>query len=297
MKKKIIIVAVIIIALLGVRIFYWYLWPRHQVSVVATSSVVVPSATSTTPLITYYCQEGNFQAQYESSQVDFVLPNGQKFYLPQTVSGSGIRYEKDKMIFLSKGDNASLENNSKAIYTNCVSGNQVANQENNIYTNAAGTFSFSYPSQFVMHGSDFGYSQDWRAESSALGLLFNVVEIPREFLPQTNFGGAKFTIGVSADSDAVKNCLLPDQGASTTSQEMIGGRQFAKINLADAGAGNYYETTSYRTLEDGECYAVEYTIHSTNIENYSPDQGIKKFDHDKVAAILEGIARSFRFIK
>ena len=77
---------------------------------------------------------------------------------------------------------------------------------------------------------------------------------------------------------------------------MIDDHPFSKFTLNDAGAGNLYETTSYRGLFDGDCYAIEYTIHSTNIGNYSPDQGVKEFDKVKVQEELEKILDSFKFL-
>ena len=76
----------------------------------------------------------------------------------------------------------------------------------------------------------------------------------------------------------------------------IHGIPFTKFTFSDAGAGNLYETVSYRTKRGGECYVVEYTIHSTNIGMYSPDQGIKEFDRAKVVNMLEKMAKSFRFL-
>ena len=95
-------------------------------------------------------------------------------------------------------------------------------------------FSFSYPNQFVLSGGDIGYSQDWSAATNNLGLLLTVVNIPRTFFTEnTNFGEAKFTVGTSADPDAVKNCLEYNYGETgTTSEVMIGSRQFTKINFS-----------------------------------------------------------------
>jgi len=217
--------------------------------------------------------------------------------LPQTISGSGIRYEQGKIVWVSKGDNAGLTENSVTTYTDCVAGTQAADNDTNTYTDAAKTFSFAYPNKFVLSGGDIGYSQAWSAESSQLGLLLAVVNIPRSFLPQTNFGEAKFTVGTSVDPDAVKNCLTADDSfRATSTQTVINGQTFAAVNFTDVGAGNYYDITSYRTIYDGQCYAVEYTIHSSNIYNYSPDQGISQFDRAKVATPLESMARSFKFL-
>jgi hypothetical protein len=124
-----------------------------------------------------------------------------------------------------------------------------------------------------------------------------VVHIPKSFLPNTNFGEAKFTVGTSVDPDAIKNCLISDNGnMGTTSEVTIGSRKFTKITFSDAGAGNFYDTASYRTVYNNQCYAIEYTIHSSNIQNYSPDQGIKEFDKGKITSVLESISQSFKFI-
>ena len=76
----------------------------------------------------------------------------------------------------------------------------------------------------------------------------------------------------------------------------IGSMKFTKITLSDAGAGNFYNTTSYRTIYHNQCYAIEYTIHSTNIGNYSPDQGITEFDQTKIVPLLENMVQSFKFL-
>lgn len=165
------------------------------------------------------------------------------------------------------------------------------------YTDTGKTFSFSYLNQFTLSGGDVGYSQDWAFGSEDLGLLLAKVSVPKLFLPNTNFGEARFTIGTSADPDALNSCLTYNYGGvGTTSEVTINGRKFTKMMFTDVGAGQYYDTVSYRTIYNNQCYAVEYTIHSGNIDNYSPDQGIKEFDRAKITSVLEGIAQSFKFI-
>ena len=248
--------------------------------------------------VAYYCEEGVLNAIYSTSSVSLSLKDGRTIVLPQVMSGSGIRYEFGTTTFVSKGDNAFLTEGNAETYTKCVAGKETSDQNINTYTDTSKTFSFSYPNQFVLSGGDIGYSQDWSAATNNLGLLLTVVNIPRTFFTEkTNFGEAKFTVGTSADPDAVKNCLEYNYGETgTTSEVMIGSRQFTKINFTDAGAGNYYDTTSYRIIYNNQCYAIEYTIHSTNIYNYSPDQGVKEFDKAKVTSILESIVQSFRFL-
>ena len=220
--------------------------------------------------------------------------------MPQAISGSGIRYELGSTTFIGEGDKGFLTEGTTTTYTNCIAGNVQTNGSVNTYTDMGKTFSFSYPNQFTLSGGDIGYSQDWSYENNNadLGMLFTKVIIPRSFLSgKTNFGEAKFTVGTSADPDAVKNCLINSYGEmGTTTEVTINNQKFTKINFTDAGAGNLYDTTSYRTILNGQCYAIEYIIHSSNIYNYSPDQGVKEFDKAKVTAQLESMVQSFSFL-
>ena len=292
-KKNISTTIIFILLILTVLAIgsYVYIGQKQQNPIIP-----IPAQTNSN-IVTYYCDNGIIKAEYGDNGVSLSLKDGRNITLPQTISGSGIRYELGTTTFSSKGDNAFLTENNIQTYSNCVSGNQTTNQDINTYTNSSKTFSFSYPNKFILSGGDIGYSQDWAIGSSNLGILLTVVKIPQSFLPKTNFGDAKFTVGTSADPDAIKNCLTPNDGnTGTTSEVLINSRKFTKTEFTDVGAGNYYDTTSYRTLYNDQCYSIEYTIHSTNIFNYSPDQGIKEFNKTDITLILENIARSFKFI-
>ncbi|MDD4901623.1 MAG: MliC family protein [Patescibacteria group bacterium] len=254
-------------------------------------------AATSSNIVKYFCQEGILRANYGTSSVGLILKNGSTMTLPQTRSGSGIRYEEGSTVLASKGDNAFLTQKDITTYTNCVAGNQTVSGDTATYTDAEKTFSFSRPNQFVLSGGEIGFSQSWSYNSSGLGSLLAVVDIPRSFMPGTNFGEAKFTVGASGDPAEVKNCLKSNYGEmGSTTKATIGDRNFTKINFTDAGAGNYYDITSYRTLYNGQCYAVESLIHSTNIDNYPPEQGIKQFDRLKIGLVLQNMAQSFEFL-
>ena len=143
------------------------------------------------------------------------------------------------------------------------------------YSDTKGGFAISYPIDFP---TDENYpsspSTDWTIlnDGTASGVLSFTLTIPASFEPQTNFADAKLTVGWSGDSGAVTQCMAPAIGGgpsgSATSSVILGGMPFTVFHSNDAGAGNYYETTSYRTLRAGRCYAVEYTVHSSQIANY-----------------------------
>lgn len=162
----------------------------------------------------------------------------------------------------------------------------------------SGDFSFLHPKgREVIVGNGERTSQ-WRANTASLGLLDVTVTMPRESQPDTNFSDARFTVGSSDEPAEVAACLTDTSGASIAEAvtREIGATTFVVIRTGDAGAGNFYDTTSYRAIREGRCYAVEYTIHSTNIGNYPAEAGVTEFDEAAVRAALEGMVESFRFL-
>ena len=164
------------------------------------------------------------------------------------------------------------------------------------YTEPSGIYRFSFDPRFmVISGDDTKPTKDWRLNSTAEGILLTMLTIPRPYQPSTNFSEAKLTIGRSTDPSAIRDCVVVETWARTVASVTIDGYVFKKVSFSDAGAGNFYDTTSYRAVLDGDCYVIEYTVHSTNIGNYSPDQGIKEFDRANVQNELESAIQSSRF--
>lgn len=285
MNKKIIgAVIVIIVFILGLYLLNKY--PHKPITTPAPSSTIA----------TYFCQEGTIIATYGQNSVSLGLSDGRNLDLPQTISGSGIRYEQGTTVFQSKGSDALLTEGDKVTYSNCVAGTQTTNGSINTFVDSTKLFSLQYPNIFTLSSGEQGYTASWRQGSQDLGLILVTASLPKSFQPGTNFSEGKFTVGTSAVPSAVTGCIVADQGGVVADKAVtIGGTVFTKITLSDAGAGNFYETTSYRTVRDGQCYAIEYTIHSTNIGNYPPDQHITAFDKTKVTGVLESLAQSFTF--
>jgi hypothetical protein len=165
------------------------------------------------------------------------------------------------------------------------------------FTNPAHAFTIGYSKFFTLSNDEIGFVQSWRQETTSPGVLELAVGLPREFEPGTNFGEVALTVGTSTDPAAVANCVT-GVGEYAVKQGMvkINGVEFAKFNFTGAGAGNFYDTTSYRAQRSNTCYAVEYTIHSMNIGNYSPDQGVREFDKTRVINLLEQAVQTFKFL-
>jgi hypothetical protein len=162
-------------------------------------------------------------------------------------------------------------------------------------------WSIAYPIDFPTNDSySAAPTQNWRqGMPGGSGAQLLALTIPKVFEPQTNFDDAVLTIGTSSDRNAVAQCLVaePSDGPSgdTTSTAIINGIPFTVFHLTDVGAGNIYETTSYRTIHAGQCWAVEYTIHSSEIGNYPASYGLQPFDAAKLDNVLDRIVGTFKF--
>lgn len=268
---------------------------------------VAPTQSVENPPITFYCGDGNtMNAVFTDGSLALTLSDGQSFTLPQVRSGSGIRYEAtttdSDLLFTGKGDSGSFMNSASTTdmrFATCTAA-QVAVSEAPgymTYIDQSNTFAFAFPTNFAVAGTEPGYSYAWTAPATTTGMQLAKVVVPKSFQPGTNFADAWFSVGTSANPDAVATCFDTLSGTARTSESVtIGDLTFAKLEFSGAGAGNRYDTTSYRAVRDGQCYAIEYTIHYSVFENY-PKGSVEKFDEAKVAKALDEVAKSFRFVQ
>jgi membrane-bound inhibitor of C-type lysozyme len=308
MKLSSSLAVIIIIAILIIAGFFYFEF---------ASKATAPTTATSTPAtvlnsVSFSCDAGKtIIAAFMSDAVSLTLSDGRTLSLPQTISGSGIRYEatttpNEDIVFSSKGDNAMIMENNSTTYSNCVANASAATTAAGTTTNGTSTFTdrgrtftFNYPSAFTVTGGDGSYAPDWMTNSVADGLLLAKLTVPGSVDPKTNFVDATFTVGTSPNAAAVKNCLVaPQSGGSAPIKSIatINGVSYTKFVSNDAGAGNFYETTSYRALRNSQCYAMEYTIHSSNIANYPTNSGITAFDQSKIESVLTGIVSSFTFL-
>ncbi len=270
----------------------------------AEAPTIPAPVTTPTPVVTatanYACDNGaTIAASFTDSSASITLSDGRQFDLPQTISADGAQYKKDNILFVTKGDQAFLQENDNTTYNNCIADNSGAAVNGvKTFTDQGKTFTFNYPDTFNLSGGGIGYTESWKINSdSTLGLILATVNVPQSFQPKTNFGDAKFTVGTSSDPKAVQSCLTDTSGNGVIkSMATINGVPYTKFVSTDAGAGNRYETTSYRAIENGQCYAIEYTIHYAAIENFDKSSGVTAFDTKKVHAALDGIMQTFKFL-
>lgn len=311
-KKVLISLLVVIVALIVVII----------VIAKAPDTMKDPVVRNETSVTHYFCDAGTIDAVFGVDSVKLTISDGRELSLPQVRSGSGIRYEKGDIAFIGKGDDAFLTEKDKTTFDNCVAGTVTDSMTDESGKPAAGgtaqpggsvssgsgvstfvsngrTFMFSYPKGFVVTSGGVGYNTNWRVNSNDSGKLLAKITSPKSYIlkNKTNLSDITFTVGSSMDSHAVESCLAVQSGEVGAGIVTLGGVDYVKVVTTDAGAGNYYTTTSYRTVKNETCYALESTVHTTNLGNYSPDQGIKEYDHNAVANVVNSIVYSFRLLK
>lgn len=291
MNKTIVASLIVLAVIAGIVVFL-----INKPSGMPNTAIVTPN-----PSVAYFCNEGRITTTFGTSSVSLVLRDQPPVVLPQVVSGSGMRYERGDLALVGKGNNAFVTKGDKTIFNNCVAGTlETKNDNASLFTDNSKTFSLSVPYDASVSGGDLGFTENWRLNFSPnppLGLVLVKITVPPVSEPDTNFRGAALTVGTSADPAALESCLTTPSEMQIKSEKVaIDNQPYAKITVNDAGAGNFYETTSYRTLKNNQCYTIEYTIHSTNIGNYSPDQGIGQFDREGVVNKLEKIIASFKFL-
>jgi membrane-bound inhibitor of C-type lysozyme len=285
---------IVILVLVGVVAYTVVNKPPVIHPPVVITTPAAPLSTDVTTTATYSCDRGStITANFSEANVALTLSDGRSLTLPRVVSADGTQYKSGTTLFVSKGDEAFLQESGSNNYDNCLAGvNNTVMNGRKTFINQGNNYTFSYPQAFILSGGGIGYTQNWKmGGDSTMGLSLAKVYVPKEFEPKTNFGDATFTVGTSSDPQALSSCM----GSSKT-WILISGVPFTSVTTSDAGAGNRYDTTSYRAIRNNQCYAVEYTIHYVALANFPPNSGISAYDQKKVQAALETIVQSFRFL-
>ena len=167
---------------------------------------------------------------------------------------------------------------------------------NQTYHDSANGFSLTYPAaSFTLASATDNQPLPWSYNSSATGMRLMTLKMVKDAsLDKTNFADASVAVGVTQDAAAVASCTKPENGATATAVT-LGGVNYTRLDSSDAGAGNLYQTKSYRLVQGNRCFAIESTIHSTNLGVYSPDQGITAFDAAHVNGLLDQVAATIHW--
>jgi hypothetical protein len=71
------------------------------------------------------------------------------------------------------------------------------------------------------------------------------------------------------------------------------GRSYDFALKTGAAAGNRYEESVYVTEDKGNCYALRYLLHSTNIGAYDPGT-VREFEREDILSLFDEIASTFK---
>lgn len=114
----------------------------------------------------------------------------------------------------------------------------------------------------------------------------------------TNLGEAAVLVGINPSAKSLTQCntLVPDLEENRLGIVNINGIDFHAFSSTGVGAGNIYETKSYRLIHNNSCYEIVEFLHSGSIYNYTPGT-VKEFDKARFSKILDNMVQSFVFTR
>jgi hypothetical protein len=156
--------------------------------------------------------------------------------------------------------------------------------------------SITYSSELKLVHKSVADTGGWSHLSQKPGYLAVQLRLPSSFQPETNFSGATVTVGWSENQQQVQDCFdLPALHIFKADTIQKRGETFRYVRFGEAGAGNFYLTTQYRTRKWERCYSIESVVHSTNIHNYSAEAKISEFDSLQVHSVLQSVINGLIF--
>ncbi|HEX8591304.1 MAG TPA: hypothetical protein VF696_00935 [Candidatus Paceibacterota bacterium] len=134
-----------------------------------------------------------------------------------------------------------------------------------IYTNGTHGFSLFYPAS--------GRAEDtftdettfsWRASAVATGTP--IVRI--------HTSGGEVRVGASSDSRALEACVRAGQAEESRGAVTLGEREWQAFSSEALGTEDERRVTSYRTVHEGSCFAVE-AFERSNTEGIPPVEDVE----------------------
>ncbi|HVV38963.1 MAG TPA: MliC family protein [Candidatus Paceibacterota bacterium] len=276
---------VVIVLLLLIGGGWWYYAGK------APATTTPP--TTETPLATtaFACDAGkSIGATFYTGRADIVLSDGRTLSLPQTQSGSGIRYAAtdESVIFWGKGNTAFVEEGAdqRQTYTGCILVSpDPSNTLSQIYATSTLGFSLRTPAGYM----PLAYTYQALGPNKGIkGVKFTI--------PATSATGTNLSKDTYISVEELPNsttCLAseflePGAKAITFTDA---GVDYSAATSSDAGAGNLYDEAVFSIPGTSPCIAVRYFIHSTQFANY-PAGSVVEFSREAVINEFDAIRRS-----
>jgi membrane-bound inhibitor of C-type lysozyme len=311
-QGKIIVWLVVVIVIVVIGVFVWYnrnaswLAPflgsnGTSIEQKETAQVSYACDANKTIVVTYYTgpsqavSVGSNMPPVPNGSVALVLSDGRIMTLPQTISGSGIRYANadESLVFWSKGNTAFITEgtggNAPQTFANCIATSNIAGQESwHVFASSTLGYSIKYPAGFTVT-APYAY---------------------QELGPGKDIAGVKFTIDPNIATDtnlnpdsyisveqlpAAQSCVASNfidlHGGTTVQTVSDNGVIYSMASSTGAGAGNRYEEWVWAIPGSSPCTAVRYFIHYGVIDNY-PAGMVQEFDHAALLSQFDAIRRS-----
>lgn len=114
--------------------------------------------------------------------------------------------------------------------------------------------------------------------------------------PYPLFYTAEVRVGVS---DSVEGCYDLDKKYPNekVTDVMINGRAFKRFDFSDAGMMKYVSGSSYRTIKDNKCFAIEQVRNGSSYRDETMTKGLSQATLDAYYAQAGRVVQSFRFTK
>jgi hypothetical protein len=171
-----------------------------------------------------------------------------------------------------------------------------------IYTNGDYGFSIFYPGAYaVQHSFDSTYHlpNTWRVNAlpNATGTpLFQITGYStKSDTSYPKYFEAEVRIGASADPKEVTACIKASGSEVAKPNETINGTVWRVFSLQDAGMMQYAQGTSYRTVHEGTCIALEQVESGSSYVGTPSRQDIPEATLTQHYADLTNIVQSFSF--
>ena len=302
------LLVVIVVVIIGA-----FLWNYRNASWLAPLlGASAPLTQTESGKVSYQCDGGkNITATYYSGpasaaaatnepptpngSVALVLSDGRSMTLPQTISGSGIRYANadSSLVFWSEGNTAFITegagSDAPQTFSNCIALSDISGQGSwNIFASSTLGFSIKYPPGYTLTAP---YSYEALGPGKTImGVKFT---IPESVATGTNLARDSYVSVEQLPSDAANctaNLFLGSQVGSVMTMT-DNGVTYSMASGSDAGAGNLYNETVYAIPGSSTCTAVRYFIHSNQIGNYPPGT-VVAFDQNALTKQFDAIRES-----